>query len=492
MEFQEKTQSTPKRNAEKSKLARKEALKIVKKAKKLNSGSDNIKKALQRHAAIVNNQDVSLNLSVDTSVCLDSSQSESPSPKSTKSIRNTSPKSPKKTASLSPLAKKSIDSPIPAKRTPKKPIKLEEFYDPSKMFIKSSSTLNLIGGQNSKNSESPSVLRTLLTMPKSNKMVPKSQTNSINGNQKTLDVASNKTFDQPCIITSLQNIRHDKKSPGKSASQIKKKVQKPDKEKKMKVKTIVKGSKGIKTLKKSDKSLKTKKKAGLMLVKMKPVIKKEKLDDSVFSSMSDQSLSDGFSEKTGATVVKTEGNLEKAKASPSLGVKKIVKKKQTSDSKAKQEKEPKKKVKKVSEMDVSGNSEKKAKVRKPKCDGEKKIVKKKNTLRKDDKTLKRKCETIEIIDTESDDGEEIRISESPKAKKGKMSISPKNGENVKKIEVSSKIEKELSKKTLQVKVKPMENTSHMKKIQLIDTMKTKTVMPKSGNSYNVHVCIESK
>lgn len=483
LEFQEKhhiikDRSIPVVDTKKSKLARKEALKIVKKAKKLNS-SDNIKRALQRHAAIiVNHKDGdmsfvndSLNLSVDTSFVNNVKSAKSPksqklsnSPTSPKSPKLTnspkSHKSPKCTRSLttSPNSKKLTGTGVSTaisvstvKRIPKKPSKLEEFYNLSN--VKSVKVSGVKNGVPKKtlNGKSDDV-QTLLKIP--------NLVNTKDGGQTIVNITSNKELDGTQVIP--------KKSDSKTSEGNKSKTKNATK-------------KTIKTLKTTDKNMKRKKTGNLLVVKMKPMKKKEKKDmNRSISTLSGSKDTDVALQQTPMNNSPVKGKPEKQNIS---GENKIVTKKQTNNVKDNIEsKEVKKKVTKKITIENLESNKTKTKVTKPKSvknDEEvKRKMKKNGKKEKENKGLKRKLDQIEIIDTESDDDNVVvKYSISPNSKKLKTGNSPKWVENVltSKIEIPRDLGKELSKKTLQVKVKPMNHMDaslHTKKMRLIDTMKS--------------------
>ncbi|CAC5412350.1 CDY [Mytilus coruscus] len=502
LEFQEKQHDNTKKDVEKSKLARKEALKIVKKAKRLNSGSDNIKKALLKHAAIVNNEDVSLNLSVDTSVLTSTPCKKSPK----------SPKSPTQSPKSSPKSRKlgeGVATPINmTKRTPKKPSKLEEYFDPSKMFIKSSSKILSNGVQSSK-VNTPSVLRTLLTtslpvsakQSKINNTCMQASVKLKKCTMSSVTLNSSKNSDALQKDAESDKITQNKSDSSQNSTKIKRKYKKRsdqeilggnkkntsklgNKAKSTSLKINLKKSLGVKTLKTSDKNLKMKKTGNLLVVKMKPAIKKEKKSQLSASNQSECSEAD-----TKAITLQDMNNSsvqEKSHTKTSQGEKKIVKKKIIS-MKIKKEKFDNKGKKKGEKKIITKDQTDGKKIKKQKTNEGKKVkVKKKNNEdgKKEIKVkgVKRKLEDcIEIIDTESDDDVEVKFSLSPKSKKAKTDNSPKRPENEKKIDGPSKIEKELAKKTLQVKVRPMEtSSSNIKKMRLIDAVKPHPGVSKSA------------
>ena len=503
LEFQEKhhiikDSSISVVDTKKSKLARKEALKIVKKAKKLNS-SDNIKRALQKHAAIIVNHkdgDISfvndsLNLSVDTSFVNNAKSAKSPkSPKSPKSQKLTnspkSPKSPKLTNSpkspKSPKCKSSLTtfpnskkltgttaiSVSTVKRIPKKPSKLEEFYSLSNVKSVKVSGVKVSNGSPKKTVSGKSDdVQTLLKIP--------NLVNTKDGRQTIVNITSNKELDETQVIP--------KKSDSKTSEASKSKT-----------KNVTK--KTIKTLKTTEKNIKVKKRGNLLSVKLKPMKKKEKKDvNSITSNLSGSKDTDVMLQQTPMNNSPVKGKPEKQNISGE-------KKKQTNSAK---DKEVKKKVNKkitIENLESNVTKTKVTKTKSVKSDGEvKKKMKKKGKKEKENKGLKRKLDQIEIIDTESDDDDNVivKYSISPNSKILKTGNSLNKAENVStsQIEIPRNLGKELSKKTLQVKVKPMNHTdasSHMKKMRLIDTMKSNPGFSKSGkirNTILLHIIYSS-
>lgn len=491
LEFQEqhhiKDNSIPVVDTKKSKLARREALKIVKNAKKLNS-SDSIKRALQKHAAIIvndENGDISvvndsLNLSIDTGFVNNVKSARSPkSPKSQKlsnspKLTNSpnSPKSPKCKSSLTTSPNSNLKkltgtgistalSASPLKRTPKKPLKLKEFYNLSNVKSVKVSGVKVTNGSPKKTLSGRSDdVQTLLKIPH--------LISSKDGGQTIVNITSNKELDGAKVI------------PTKSDS-------KTSEGNKSKTKNVTK--KTIKTLKTTGKNMKMKKTNNLLVVKMKPLKKKENKDvNTGISNLSGSKDTEVMLQRTPMNNSPVKGRQEKQNIS---GEKKNVKKKQTNSVKDNIEsREVKKKVKKTNTIENLERNATKTKVTKTKSvtiDGEvKKIMKKNGKKEKEDKGLKRKLDQIEIIDTESDDDNVVvKYSISPNSKKLKTGNSPKKVEEVStsKIEIPRNLGKELSKKTLQVKVKPMNHSdasSHMKKMRLIDTMKSNTGFSKSA------------
>jgi hypothetical protein len=506
LEFQEKhhiikDSSISVVDTKKSKLARKEALKIVKKAKKLNS-SDNIKRALQKHAAIIVNHkdgDISfvndsLNLSVDTSFVNNAKSAKSPkSPKSPKSQKLTnspkSPKSPKLTNSpkspKSPKCKSSLTtfpnskkltgtgvstaiSVSTVKRIPKKPSKLEEFYSLSNVKSVKVSGVKVSNGSPKKTVSGKSDdVQTLLKIP--------NLVNTKDGRQTIVNITSNKELDETQVIP--------KKSDSKTSEASKSKT-----------KNVTK--KTIKTLKTTEKNIKVKKRGNLLSVKLKPMKKKEKKDvNSITSNLSGSKDTDVMLQQTPMNNSPVKGKPEKQNISGE-------KKKQTNSAK---DKEVKKKVNKkitIENLESNVTKTKVTKTKSVKSDGEvKKKMKKNGKKEKENKGLKRKLDQIEIIDTESDDDDNVivKYSISPNSKILKTGNSLNKAENVStsQIEIPRNLGKELSKKTLQVKVKPMNHTdasSHMKKMRLIDTMKSNPGFSKSGkirNTILLHIIYSS-
>lgn len=500
LEFQEKhhiikDSSISVVDTKKSKLARKEALKIVKKAKKLNS-SDNIKRALQKHAAIIVNHkdgDISfvndsLNLSVDTSFVNNAKSAKSPkspksqkltnSPKSPKSPKLTnspkSPKSPKCKSSLTtfPNSKKltgtTAISVSTVKRIPKKPSKLEEFYSLSNVKSVKVSGVKVSNGSPKKTVSGKSDdVQTLLKIP--------NLVNTKDGRQTIVNITSNKELDETQVIP--------KKSDSKTSEASKSKT-----------KNVTK--KTIKTLKTTEKNIKVKKRGNLLSVKLKPMKKKEKKDvNSITSNLSGSKDTDVMLQQTPMNNSPVKGKPEKQNISGE-------KKKQTNSAK---DKEVKKKVNKkitIENLESNVTKTKVTKTKSVKSDGEvKKKMKKNGKKEKENKGLKRKLDQIEIIDTESDDDDNVivKYSISPNSKILKTGNSLNKAENVStsQIEIPRNLGKELSKKTLQVKVKPMNHTdasSHMKKMRLIDTMKSNPGFSKSGkirNTILLHIIYSS-
>lgn len=507
LEFQEKhhiikDSSISVVDTKKSKLARKEALKIVKKAKKLNS-SDNIKRALQKHAAIIVNHkdgDISfvndsLNLSVNTSFVNNVKSAKSPkspksqkltnSPKSPKSPKLTnspkSPKSPKCKSSLTtlPNSKKLTGTGISTaicvstvKRIPKKPSKLEEFYSLSNVKSVKVSGVKVSNGSPKKTLSGKSDnVQTLLKIP--------NLVNTKDGRQTIVNITGNKELDETQIIP--------KKSDSKTSAANKSKT-----------KNVTK--KTIKTLKTTEKNMKVKKRGNLLLVKLKPMKKKEKKDvNSSTSNLSGSKDTDVMLQQTSMNNSPVKGKPEKQNISGE-------KKKQTNSIKDNIEnKEVKKKVNKkitIENLESNVTKTKVTKTKSVKSDGEvKKKMKKNGKKEKENKGLKRKLDQIEIIDTESDDDDNVvvKYSISPNSKILKTGNSLNKAENVStsQIEIPRNLGKELSKKTLQVKVKPMNHadaSSHMKKMRLIDTMKSNPGFSKSGkirNTILLHVIYSS-
>ena len=494
LEFQEKhhiikDSSISVVDTKKSKLARKEALKIVKKAKKLNS-SDNIKRALQKHAAIIVNHkdgDISfvndsLNLSVDTSFVNNAKSAKSPkSPKSPKSQKLTnspkSPKSPKCKSSLTtfPNSKKLTGTGVSTaisvstvKRIPKKPSKLEEFYSLSNVKSVKVSGVKVSNGSPKKTVSGKSDdVQTLLKIP--------NLVNTKDGRQTIVNITSNKELDETQVIP--------KKSDSKTSEASKSKT-----------KNVTK--KTIKTLKTTEKNIKVKKRGNLLSVKLKPMKKKEKKDvNSITSNLSGSKDTDVMLQQTPMNNSPVKGKPEKQNISGE-------KKKQTNSAK---DKEVKKKVNKkitIENLESNVTKTKVTKTKSVKSDGEvKKKMKKNGKKEKENKGLKRKLDQIEIIDTESDDDDNVivKYSISPNSKILKTGNSLNKAENVStsQIEIPRNLGKELSKKTLQVKVKPMNHTdasSHMKKMRLIDTMKSNPGFSKSGkirNTILLHIIYSS-
>jgi hypothetical protein len=299
--------------------------------------------------------------------------------------------------------------------------------------------------------------------------------NTKDGRQTIVNITSNKELDETQVIP--------KKSDSKTSEASKSKT-----------KNVTK--KTIKTLKTTEKNIKVKKRGNLLSVKLKPMKKKEKKDvNSITSNLSGSKDTDVMLQQTPMNNSPVKGKPEKQNISGE-------KKKQTNSAK---DKEVKKKVNKkitIENLESNVTKTKVTKTKSVKSDGEvKKKMKKNGKKEKENKGLKRKLDQIEIIDTESDDDDNVivKYSISPNSKILKTGNSLNKAENVStsQIEIPRNLGKELSKKTLQVKVKPMNHTdasSHMKKMRLIDTMKSNPGFSKSGkirNTILLHIIYSS-